>query len=296
MLPQFSRQSAAGQTTWRRVSRPYPCPVCERPDWCLVTGRVEAPTAAICARIESAKRCGEAGWLHLLRDDDWRQRSRYRSVSIDAAAQPTDLAQFAHDCEAAFSPSCRELLACELGVSGDSLLRLRVGWCRSFRAYTFPMSDVGGNVRGIRLRAPSGRKWSVKGGHEGLFLAADLRVDELLLICEGPTDTAALFDLGFAAVGRPSCSGGVGLVVELLRNLQACEVAIVADGDLAGQRGATNLAAVLAAYSHRVRIVTPPAGVKDAREWRRRGATRDDVLAAIGGATAHQLVVTARRL
>ena len=45
----------------RRVSAAHPCPVCKKPDWCL-----DSPngTAAICARVESGKRCGDAGWLH----------------------------------------------------------------------------------------------------------------------------------------------------------------------------------------------------------------------------------------
>ena len=47
----------------RRVSAAHPCPVCGKPDWCLV-----APdgTAAICTRRESDKRCGSAGHLNHL--------------------------------------------------------------------------------------------------------------------------------------------------------------------------------------------------------------------------------------
>jgi hypothetical protein len=57
---------------WKRVSRRRPCPVCGRPDWCLFTGPEDAPTAAICARTESPKAAGSAGWLHRLREDDRR--------------------------------------------------------------------------------------------------------------------------------------------------------------------------------------------------------------------------------
>lgn len=41
---------------WRRVTRAELCPVCGRPDWCLVTGPEGGLTAAICARTESPKR------------------------------------------------------------------------------------------------------------------------------------------------------------------------------------------------------------------------------------------------
>jgi hypothetical protein len=79
------------------------------------------------------------------------------------------------------------------------------------------MMDVAGRVQGIRLRFSNGRKLAVRGGREGLFVPSGLAATNQLLICEGPTDTAALLDLGFAAVGRPSCAGGTRLLVELLR-------------------------------------------------------------------------------
>ena len=56
---------------WQRVSRRRPCPVCEKPDWCLYAGDESAPSAAICMRVESDKQVGTdgAGWLHVLRSD-----------------------------------------------------------------------------------------------------------------------------------------------------------------------------------------------------------------------------------
>ena len=58
------------------------------------------------------------------------------------------------------------------------------------------MTDVDGNVWGIRIRRPDGAKFSIKGGKEGLFIPEEFGGDRLL-IAEGPTDTAALLDLGF---------------------------------------------------------------------------------------------------
>ena len=54
-------------------------------------------------------------------------------------------------------------------------------------------------------------------------------------------------------------------------------VVIVADADEPGRRGAAALATVLRAYCPSVRVVEPPDGGKDARAWRRAGATRADV-------------------
>ena len=156
------------------------------------------------------------------------------------------------------------------------------------------MTDAAGDVLGIRLRLPGGRKLSIKGGKEGLFLPEGIDADGPLLVCEGPTDTAALLDLGFSAVGRPIVRGGVKLLVELVRKYRPEGVAIVADADAPGQRGAESLAAVLLAYSVSVRIIMPPVGVKDAREWKRSGATAADVQAAIDAAPVRKLTVSTR--
>jgi DNA primase len=157
------------------------------------------------------------------------------------------------------------------------------------------MTDAAGKLQGIRLRSASGFKYSVSGSRQGLFIPSDLPATELLLIGEGPTDTAALLDFGFSAVGRPSCTGGVRLLVELVRQRRRADVVIVADGDAPGQRGAGNLAAALLAYSLAVRIITPPDGIKDAREWKRRGATAGDVLAIIDAAPVRRLAISVSR-
>jgi DNA primase len=142
---------------------------------------------------------------------------------------------------------------------------------------------------------PSGRKLSVKGGKEGLFVPTDLDVDARLLVTEGPSDCAALLDLGFSAVGRPSCMGGVKLLMELVKLRQPADMVVIADGDAPGQRGAESLAAVLVACTPAVRVIAPPAGVKDVRQWKQRGATAADVAAAIDAAAVRRLQITSRR-
>jgi len=289
---------------WHRVSRRRPCPICEKPDWCLFAGPDDVPTAAICARVESPKACGEAGWLHRLRDDDWSRplkRTRRRVVS---AVLPTntrsvrDWRRFVNECETSLAASRLDELASSLGVSVDALERLRVGWSVEHRAFAFPMFDAVGQVLGVRLRGSDGRKWSVRGGREGLFLPRSVGGDATarLVICEGPTDAAALLDLGFDVVGRPSCNGGVQQIVTLVQALEAHDVAILADADGPGLRGANNLSSVLAVYVRSICVLTPPAGVNDARDWRRQGATRDDVLARIANATSRRLGVVVKEV
>lgn len=174
-------------------------------------------------------------------------------------------------------------------------MRLQVGWSARHRGWTFPMCNGDGEVVGIRLRLLSGKKLSVKGGREGLFLPSGLQRGQSLLIAEGPTDAAALLDFGFPAVGRPSCTGGTKHICELVRRLQPSELVLLADNDEPGQRGAGNLLSVVVAYVPAVRIITPPAGIKDARAWKAAGATVADISAAIEAAPVRRLAVSVRR-
>ncbi len=283
---------------WRRVSKRYPCPICDKPDWCAVSAD---GSVALCQRVESPKLIGEAGWLHRLRDGERTAgrsigRLRFRSPSSDGAN--LDGLNAKHRASVTFSEL--ERLSHELGVSVESLQRLGIGWCGW--GWTFPMTDAGGNLRGIRVRKCNGVKLAVTGSRDGLFIPDpqdDLdTLDALdtssggaspLLICEGPTDTAAMLDLGLDAVGRPSCRGGSALLVDLMRCRRPDEVVIVSDGDGAGRQGAESLASVLVLHTPAVRVIRPPHGITDARAWKRAGATFDDVVKSINDAEILQL-------
>jgi hypothetical protein len=258
------------------------------------------PEAVLCQRVESLRRIGEAGWLHRLRDGVtewplWERTIRFAvRLAIEAPGGPhlTGMAE-----RWRLPEESRQLrrLADDLGLSSLGLYRLRAGWSPDRRCWAFPMSDADGRIVGMRLRQPGGRKLSIKGGREGLFVPEGLDFGGHLLVSEGPTDTAALLDLGFGAVGRPSCTGGVRHVIDLVRRLAVSEAVIVSDADAPGQRGAESLAAVLVAYCPAVRVIVPPAGIKDAREWKRCGATAADVQAAIDAAPVRRLAVNVRK-
>ena len=192
--------------------------------------------------------------------------------------------------EAAADDSTVARLATQLGVSAESLRRLHIG--HDGRAYTFPMRTPDGLVCGIRLRYPSGRKLSVKGGREGLFLPADVPSDGPLFVAEGPTDCAALLDLGFSVIGRPSCRGAVRLTRDVCRGR---DVVVFADGDAPGQTGARTLACTLALYCQSVRLIRPPDGAKDVRQWVQRGATRADVQRLVECAARETVTLTTKR-
>ncbi|MFZ5829015.1 MAG: hypothetical protein ACOY3P_02965 [Planctomycetota bacterium] len=278
-------------TRWKRAKRRRACPVCGKPDWCLYTGPADHPEAVICARIESPKRCGEAGWLHKLREsftDDWRTLEK--TVTLERRAEPIheDISKTIHEAQdhVGRHPELLNQLAKRLGLTAQSLRRLGVGYLPKRGCHLFPMRDAAGALTGARLRYPDGAKLSLRGGREGLFYADDLAPDDagLLAVTEGPSDCAALLDLGFQAIGRPSCRGGLKHLVALVRRLRPKCVAIVADNDLVGVMGAAEAAGALAVVCADVRIIFPPYRLKDARAWKQAGATRDDLLAAIKAA------------
>lgn len=266
-------------SSFRRVTSEWRCPVCGKGDWCLRDG----DRAAICTRIPdgAVRRIGEAGWLHRFGPGDTWRRPAWTSVRVGSSPPTVDFAALAEQCRQAVEPSRLDCLASSLGLTTSSLCRLGVGWSATSRAWSFPMADSRGRILGIRLRSLSGRKFAVTGGHDGIFVPEGLDASGQLLIAEGPTDTAAILDLGFDAIGRPSCRGGSALLAELVRINRPEEVVIVADGDGPGQDGAQSLVPMVLPYCRRLRVLTPPTPIKDARGWKLAGADHEAVLEAI---------------
>jgi len=255
-----------------RVSKQNPCPICGKSDWCLTT---PDSSAAICQRVRegAVRRCGDAGWLHLLRDD---RRNRPRSFNrwIHITTVPKQTADFEHlarQYEGQLTTDDLNTLAACLGVSTQSLQRLHVGW--DDKAYTFPISNSDGRIIGIRRRFISGYKVSVTGGKTGLFVPSEFSAKEPLLICEGPTDTAAALDLGYDAIGRPNCNSRIEMTLAAAKG--RTEIVIVGDADKVGRAGAERLADALVLHYLRVKIIYPPNGVKDLRQWLQGGLTRE---------------------
>lgn len=287
-----------------RVNRGCRCPVCERADWCLVSrDDPDNPARVVCARVPSARRYGDAGWLHLLRDDGARARQgRTRVLRLPQSI--VDFERLAQDLVAAVDFDLLHEFAGDLGVSTESLQRLGIGLARGddlgqvglkwgHAAWVFPMTGDDGQVCGLRLRLP-GRKLAVKGSKNGLFVPTDLPDHpDILFVSEGESDAAALLSIGLDAIGRPSCRGGKKLIARFVRDRRPGRVVVVADADHPGARGAGELADRLRSHCRDVRVVTPPAA--DAREWIRGGARGADVMSAADRARPRRLVVSVDR-
>jgi len=275
---------------WHRVSRNEPCPICQHTDWCLVAND---GTACICQRVESDKPTrNSGGWVHRLGekkaggDSRWRVESGVLSTTItqNYNSSPSIAEYFARlptSWHHAQERMCTRLER-DLGLPKEILMTLDWRWDAAAHAVAIPMRNAWGEVTGIRYRSlETGAKWSKRGSKDGLFFDPEFipyDPDELV-ICEGPTDCAAAMASGFWAVGRSSCGTGRDAIRELIGRKGVRRVTIVADDDKPKPRpgggtwqpgldGAKRLGEqIRCAY----RIVLPPPGFKDLRDWYRAG-------------------------
>ncbi len=245
-----------------RVRKDNPCPVCGRPDWCLIA---EDGSSAICQRVESPIRKGGAGYLHRLSDNPVPVKYKPRPKKQEPAP---DFFKLTTECRQRMDSNMLQMFSEYSGLSVESLKRVQVGFHRCYGQHwhTFPMRDGLGKLVGIRLRNRHSKK-SVKGSKNALFWPVGVKAesDNLLFIPEGPTDTAALLDLGFDTIGRASCGTGLDYLKTAIEKYDR-KVVIVADKDEAkklsngsrffpGYDGAKRLAEGLKKFVRHVRVI-----------------------------------------
>jgi hypothetical protein len=290
-----------------RVTRTDRCTICNHGDWC---SRSADGTFVICMRTASDHQTKNGGWLHWLKRSE--QRRRYRGIRVRAIKlniNPIDFEERMRDYQRAVHPILLSEYAADLGLTPEALMQIGIGRAfdggrqaadagdvmRGGAGWALPMFDAHMKVIGIKIRFASGEKRSIAGSREGVFVPCDLSGGSEIVIAEGPTDTAALLDLGFNAFGRPNCTGGVPLVLDLINVRRPKTAVICADNDLPGHHGAEVLARQLALWVPTVRVITPPCGIKDARAWKRAGATSADIRAAIEAAPIRRLKLSSIR-
>lgn len=259
-----------------RVSRSTPCPVCGKPDWCVVNpdeGTVK------CMRVPSNRECVDngGGWIH----KNWEARGELDGYK----PAPPKIVNWMALAKKCMRDADVSVAAAVLGVSVIALARLRIGWLAQPKADTFPMlSWETGKPIGIRIRCrDSGKKWAIEGSKNGLFIPKGFDPRKPYGICEGPTDVAACLDLGFECIGRASCACNIDDITALVQKWHPKKLLIFADKDEAGAIGADRLMLSIleSPYCPRMTRVTPPDGVNDMRQWKLAGATMKDVIAVI---------------
>lgn len=278
---------------WAEVSRSAPCTICGAAKWCM---RTDDGALALCNRSDghgAIKQAPSGGWIYRLGDQPGETVLLRRRLAIRLQEEEVEFEDIVRRGVKATSDAQVRRCARQLGLPDPSgLISLRAFWSRQRRSWGFPMVDEACNVVGIRYRTASGRKFAEKGSRNGLFVPQRRESTGPVLICEGPTDCAALLTLGFHAIGRASCSTGAEWVARVVAGREAV---VVADGDAPGRRGAETLAARLVLACPVVRMIEPPPGTKDARAWVRAGGRREDVEVAIAAAEPWRVALRGAR-
>lgn len=261
---------------YARVTRRQPCPVCGKPDWCLLA---RDGSHAVCSRVSvGGVFCGEPGWRHMLGN----LTPTTRPVTMREKAR-IDAGGYAIAFERAITTEQLTQTAIDLGVSVESLHRLRMGWCTEHDAPTFPMWERG-QIVGIRIRKPDGSKFAIKDSTNGFFIPRGLAGVGLLVIVEGPTDTAAALDMGLDAIGKPNASACTDELVRMLVERSPETVVFMGENDapdamgkVAGIDGPMKQCERARRAGLNAVFVLPPKG-KDLREWStRHGGTQDAI-------------------
>jgi hypothetical protein len=259
--------------SWQRCKRGRCCVICDKPDWCCFT----EDGAARCMRIHEPP----AGWYICKQDEhggttfrpgDKPPRGESKRVF---EVKPPPLVKKRKNWDeiqgilfANTDYDALQLHADSLGLSPVSLSAIGIGYHNKWECWTFPMYNDLLQCVGIRCRDVDGKKWAIPGSSDGVFcnvIPVKVWRDEVF-ICEGPTDTAAMWDIGLFAIGRPSCRGAVITVKKLLKGRAAV---VVSDADGPGREGAEHLADNLIGVASSVKVIEPPC--KDMREWKERG-------------------------
>ena len=243
-----------------RVNKDNLCPICLKPDWCLVS---EDGRAAICARIKEGSTCsaGEAGYLFIL--DEKYVPKPY----VPKEYPPIDwlklIIDYYHD-GGIFLPK----LAAEWNVNISTLRNLFIGW--DGEAYNIAMRNGNFEVIGIHRRFPDGTKCAVSGSKNGLFYSICKVIQPELIIVEGASDCATILDMGFYAIGRPNCSGGKEYIKEFIENNPVIKkVLIIGENDAAGMEGSKKLKKYIKNLIYTI-LCLPPQYYNDVREWRQK--------------------------
>lgn len=261
---------------WLRVSKQSPCIVCKKPDFCT---RCPELGMVLCMRVMSNRPSTNAlgGWIHKTGEPT----KEYRPIDKPQKLYPKIAWEDFHGkLKAQTTPQMIFDHAEKLGLDASALNRLSPAWYDLKDCWIYPMRDETGKMIGMRSRYEDGRKLSIKGSQTGLFIT-DLQPQRTVVICEGPTDTAAAVSLGYYAVGRPSCSSCVEMLLKFLTLNHVREIISIPDNDEPGLRGAES-------FLQRVKKIkwvmwVPPT--KDLRKFLNVGGNREMIREGIRNLT-----------
>jgi hypothetical protein len=287
--------------SWRPTRKDLPCGGCgDTGGHCTVSGKGDVCLCrkSVVSPHPVKQRDGSLAYVHPMSGDAPARPAKPDGPAIaKAKLSEGELKLIVKRHQSAMSQRRLDLAVASLGLCAEALRQYGVGYDDATDALSFPMVDGDQKLVGVRLRlcdrTAARRQMCVRGSSNGLFVPAGFDcavapengVDDfgplLLLLPEGPTDAAAAWQCGFAAVGRANCSIGGPMIARLLRRCRTAgsprDVVIVSDNDPThwtpdhvpywpGWEGAIGIAGACLLVAASVRVVMPPAGAKDLRE------------------------------
>jgi len=254
----------------------------------------------------------DLGPQHFHKIDDALQLRRWERIPKEPKAYKLSPRVLEEHCKVYFNQAktIRHERAEELGVSSEALMKMRLGWARQNQLlalrtrcvhegyWTLPLYDANENICGIALQPPHGSeahderdqiKKMVSGSKPGVYQARHPKLaPEILLVCEGASDTAAALTLGYNAVGRISNTGTHDTVCAYISRYKPDNTVIIPDNDPDSNpiardltnMGATKLCEALNERRHKA-VVMKPRFAKDLRAWLNNGGTREQLDKAI---------------
>ena len=247
-----------GHVEYHRVTKAMHCPVCGRPDWCMIA---EDKQHVLCARIPSKKKIGtEAGWLHPI---GVHQKPKRFVKSPTCKPNLTVIIEAYKN----MKPDRHLIypLASHLGCKVETLMDMGVRL--SGNSWGVPMYDEFGQMVGIKKRNILGKKWCVRHSRLGIYRSSSFKARQAVYICEGESDTAVMINAGYNAIGRASATSCVRIIQNLLANCPS--IIIVPDYDKHGL-GFKTACQLAEKFSCPVDIVMNRE-YKDIREWMNSG-------------------------
>ncbi len=260
----------------RGVSKDRPCPVCAGDHKCSVSddglilcGRMTGDTDTHKFFGPSKK---DSQWsVYRVRNAQW---NRKMTAKPRTTKPQTDWAAWVKRRE---NLHAWQTLAMELGLPPRESPFPGLGWDTDTTGgfWTVPMVNGAEKIVGVSRRYADGSKKSL--GNNGLFVPAGWRDQPgPVFVVEGASDTAAMWAAGLCAVGGPSKTGGVGMLLALLPSIDGDRDVIVVgendekrDGLWPGLSGAMDVARQLKAglRDRAVKWSMVPTECKDAREY-----------------------------
>jgi len=228
----------AATSEWREVTKGEPCLICEKPDWCSVTGPEGAIEAAVCMRTESSNQRDNGGYLHRLREND-----SARDWSPSLRSSPSTQNAKPKSKTYATAKEAVESLESYLGK----------------RSMDWTYHDINGEPVGMIVRwdKPDGKKdirpvskhadgWRVGGMAEPrpLYSLPALSMAERVYIVEGEKAADAVQSLGLVATTSPHGSKSAGKTD--WSPLAGKNCVILPDNDDSGRIYADTVTAILA--------------------------------------------------